>query len=333
MKLDQDFINKISGFRRELSRDDAPAECERVAGLYPRGFLSIVASPAGSGKTWLMQYVSCQLSIGGKILNGLAESEPRKVLILTGETGADLLNRRLAKTLWPYNGENIAVYSAIDMGLSEVDYQIDTETGRAVILAILTKERPDVVFFDTLISFHGLDESRQGEMTKIYMFLCRLAKMFDCAVVCNHHTRKRPADNPARRQNQDDVIGTSAGVRLASSVYVVSQSVDETGENEEIMTVRNVKDWDKKIRPFSYQFVTDEVGFIDFNIVLNVGGRAPKTSCVDDFIASQEVGALLKISDVATACNVSEAVARYHMKKSKSLKEGYLLGEKVYEVI
>lgn len=331
MKINEDKIKKIKKFKREFSRDDAPAEYERIGGLYPRGFLSIVASPAGSGKTWLMQYVACGLSVGGSVIGGLAQTSPRKVLIMTGETGADLLNRRLAKTQWPYNGENIAVYSAIDMGLENVDYMLDTPSGRENITAIIIEEKPDVIFFDTLISFHGQDESRQGEMTKIYMFLCQLAKAFDCAVVCNHHTRKRPADNPTRAQNQDDVIGTSAGVRLAACVYVVSQSHDETEEQAEIMTVRNVKSWDKKIRPFSYRFVTDEIGFIDFDINLNL--TSGRSGVVENFISEQETGAYLRVAEVAEACGVSEAVARYHLQKSKKVKQVYLLGEKLWEVL
>ncbi len=331
MILDDKKIKEIEKFKRKFTRKNVSADYEKLAGLYPRGFLSIVASPAGSGKTWLMQYVACGLSVGGVILGGLTVSDPRKVLILTGETGADLLNRRLVQTSWFYDGDMISVYSAIDMGIENFPYLLDTKEGRENIMTIISNEKPDIVFFDTLISFHGLDESRQGEMTKIYLFLCQMAKLFNCAVVCNHHTRKRPADNPTRQQNQDDVIGTSAGVRLAASVYVVSQTTDETGQHEEIMTVRNVKSWDKKIKPFSYRFVTTSEGLIDFEVTLDVGTGRDRV--VENYIGTLEHGALVKIADVAKACDVTESVARYHLKHDNRVKEVYYLGQKFWKIV
>ena len=266
MNITKERLERITKLKKTFDRE-AATEIEKIAGLFPRGYLSIVASTAGTGKTWLTQYIACQLSMGGNILNGLAlNSKPMKSVIMSGETGAILLNNRIAQTDWQYDPDKIAVYSALEMGINDIDYMLNSEEGRNNILAIVAHERPDIVWFDTLISFHSLDESKQGEMTQIYIFLNKLARYFNCAIVCNHHTRKRPSDNPNRSQNQDDVIGTSAGVRLASTVYIASA---EEEEGISTITVKNVKSWSAKVPPFSYQFVKHQ-GKIDFKININI---------------------------------------------------------------
>ena len=327
MKITKEKFEQVSRFRRELWRDDVSPDIERIAGLFPRGYLSIVASAAGTGKTWLTQYIACQLSTGGVILNGLAECKPQKVVIMSGETGAELMNKRLAKTNWTYEPHNISLYSSIDMGLADVNCMIDTPDGQETVIAILASEKPDIVFFDTLISFHGKDESKQGEMTSIYMFTCRLAKAFNCAVVCNHHTRKRPANNPEREQNQDDVIGSSAGVRLANAVYVVSS--DDLGQGMSKMTVKNVKAWDKKVPPFSYKFVNNGE-FVDFLIEHKINVEWSAREIITRLIHNMTPNSYLSTQDISDTTGLNEDLIRYHLDKSDMVKRVKIASKTLY---
>ena len=323
MQISNEKLARMKKFRREMYRDNITPDIEKIAGLFPRGYLSIIASSAGTGKTWLMQYITCQLSIGGNILNGLARSKPLKSVILSGETGNELLNRRLGKTNWPYNPDNISVYSAVDMGIEGINTMINTEEGRENIIAIIANERPDVVFFDTLISFHSLDESRQGDMTGVYMFCLRIAKVFDCAVVCNHHTRKRPADNPNRTQNQDDVIGTSAGVRLANAVYIISaQEDDMTGKS--IMTVKNVKNWDRKTPPFKYSFCEKE-GYTDFNVSFTVAPDWSMREIIGGYVRDLEPNGYIDPGGLAKIVNMDADTIRYHIERNYATENGVLV--------
>lgn len=328
MKISNEKFKQVAQFRREIWRDDVTPDIERIAGLFPRGYLSIMASAAGTGKTWLTQYIACQLSIGGVILNGLAKTKPQKVVIMSGETGGELLNKRLSKTRWQYEPHNISVYSSIDMGLADVNCYIDDQEGKETIIAIMANEKPDIVFFDTLISFHKKDESKQGEMTDIYMFNCRLAKAFNCAVVCNHHTRKRPANNPEREQNQDDVIGSSAGVRLANSVYVVSSS--DIGQGMSKMTVRNVKAWDKKVPPFTYKFVNTEDGYLDFEVSHHENIEWSAKEIVERAVKELVPGAYISVNELAKVCNINQDILRYHLDRTHNIKRVRIADKNLY---
>lgn len=318
MRISDEKMKRVLMFGNTLDKSRNVPEIERIAGLFPRGYMSIVASMAGTGKTWLMQYIACQLSCGGKILSGIVPKSPKyKTVILSGETGTTLLDIRLQKTCWSYDIDRIKVYSSIDMALEGLSCMLNTTEGQETLIAIIAQEKPDIVFFDTLISWHTLDESKQGEMTAIYMFLLKLCKAFDCAVVLNHHTRKRPANARNIRFNQEDVIGSSAGVRLASAVYIITTDEENHNNGMPTMTVHNVKAWDKKVPDFSYKFIEDDTThLIDFQISFDTEGNNIFWSLRERLLAlvkTYEAGAYLKPNEIATELKASADMARNYM--------------------
>lgn len=314
-------LNRVLSLGHSMDREAETPTIEKIAGLYPRGFMSIVAAQAGTGKTWFMQYIACRLSIGGNILAGLvAKSKPYKSLIFAGETGKDLLNLRLKATCWNYNKHRVRIYDAVEMQIAEIPIMLNTPEGRTTFITILDHEQPDIVFFDTLISFHTADESKQAEMTGIYTFLLKSANAFNCAVVLNHHTRKRSTKTPLTQgYTQDDVIGSNAGVRLASNVLILAQEKDALTEDEGMptVTVRNVKSWDKRTPSFSYRFFTDEAtGKLDFAIDWNTTAENEAWSLRErmaQLIDSMEVGALLTLEKVSASLVTSKDNARNYL--------------------
>lgn len=303
-----------------MDREAPTPAIERIAGLYPRGFMSIVAAQAGTGKTWFMQYLACRLSMGGNILAGLVPKSKRyKSVIMAGETGKDLLNLRLKATCWDYSKERIRIYDAVEMQIAEIPIMLNSPEGRTTFVEILDHEKPDIVFFDTLISFHTADESKQGEMTSIYTFLLKLANAFNCAIVMNHHTRKRSTKQVFTGYTQDDVIGSSAGVRLASSVYILTQEKEALTEGDEgmpLVRVSNVKSWDKRVPDFSYRFYTDELtDKLDFAIDWGVPASEAWSlrERVQRLIESHEAGAMITTEAVASELVTSKDSARKYL--------------------
>lgn len=338
MKISSSEAQKIKSFGRELSRESNIADVEKIAGMFPRGHVSIVASMAGTGKTWFTEYVACQLSIGGKILGGLVpRSKKMKTVILAGETGTDLLNYRLSQTPWEFDSSRIRAYNAVEMVMADVPCMLNTPEGQKTITTIFAIEKPDIVFFDTLISFHSADESKQAEMTNIYMFLLKLATVFKCAVVVNHHTRKRPANFVGKRYTQDDIIGSSVGARLCSSAFIIM--AEENGDGTSTMTVYNPKSWLKKTPDFEYKFIQTDEGLTDFTISFNITNKNMLWSIrerLTNLIKSLEAGAVLKTVDVAKEIETSPENLRYYMEqavKQGVLNKSRLAGETVYTVI
>jgi len=338
VKLSSEDVKRIAKYGKGLTRDTTSPDIERIAGMFPRGFVSIVASMAGTGKTWLTEYIACQLSIGGRILGGMVAKSPKyKTVIMSGETGTFLLDKRLGKTAWEYNPDKIRVYSAVDMMLDDCPCMLNTPEGQQTIITICAHEKPDVIFFDTLISFHTIDESKQGEMTAVYTFLLRLSRAFNCAVVVNHHTRKRPANFAGKKFTQDDIIGTSAGVRICGAAFIIM--AEDNGEGGSKMTVINPKNWDKKIPEFCYEFVEDEAGLIDFKITFDTTSKNLFWSTGERFaelVKSYPAGTILKVSDIARELGTTPEAMRYYVEKAVkqgTLSRVKLLNEVSYKVV
>ena len=325
MKITQQQIAQIKANRRELYRDEG-LDPEKIAGLFARGYFTILASQPGTGKTWLTELLICQLSLGGSILAGLMpDANPHKVVMLAGETGGDLLNQRLARTSWGYNPENIAIYNAIDLAKKGVPYLLNTEEGKATLAIIMHAEKPDILFIDTLISWHVADESNQADMTDIYVYLMKLADYFKCAIVVNHHMRKRGTNSPNKLYTQDDVIGSSAGIRLARDVYLLTEEKDHS------VTIKHAKSWDKKIDPISFSIVDDGI-YLDlaFKTAEASGNNADKFA---DFIEQLTPDNYITISGTASYLGITEQLARYYIKKylkSNQLMTADIGGVKAY---
>lgn len=322
MAISVDALKRVGEFGRELDRNADIPDVEMIGGLYPRGYLSVFAAQAGTGKTWFMQYLSCKLSNGGNILAGLvARSKKMKIVILAGETGKFLLDKRLQATCWGYDGKRIKIYDALELQREEIPIMLNTEEGRATFIAILEQEAPDLVFFDTLISFHTADESKQAEMTSTITFLLKAAKTFNCAIVLNHHLRKRgtKAQNLSPVPTQDDIIGSGVITRLASCAYVAYQHHDQVSDDEGMPTiiVSNVKTWLKRTPDFAYSFITDEatqlIDFaIDWSFTSANNGEWSLRERVKSYVESYEPGAMITLEQLASALvSTKDSVRRY----------------------
>lgn len=328
--------------RGEMFRDDVTPPIERIAGMFPRGYISTVASMPGAGKTWLMQYIACQLSVGGRILNGMVAKSPRyKTVILAGETGKGLLDQRLALTNWPHDPERMIVYEAVTWAKENIPYYINTREGQATIADVAEIEQPAVLWLDTFLSFHSAEESRMQDMTAVYQFLLRLANAHDMAVVLNHHTRKKPSAHRSEGKatyTQDDVIGSSAGIRLANSIYIIS--VDQQEEGRSIQTVSNVKSWDAKVPPFTYTFTRDEEGFLDFIIDFDTAGKNIYWSVkerVQEYVRSMGMNSYISVGDMARFLEANADTVRATLEdmckgKNPELERTTIMGKVMYRV-
>lgn len=345
MAMSQDRLNLLLSSGQDMYRDDVTPDVERIAGLFPRGYISVVASMPGAGKTWLMQYIACQLSLGGNILNGIVAKSPKyKSVILAGETGKRMLDKRLAATNWGYEPKNIRVYEAIKWAKLGIPYMINTAEGQATIAAVVEAERPTVLWLDTFISFHTAEESKMADMTAIYQFLLRMASFYDLAIVLNHHTRKKPSSLSREKPTytQDDVIGSSAGIRLANAIYIISVEEQEAGHT--VQTVKNVKSWDKKVPPFTYEFIENDDGYVDFKIGFDTEGNNVMWSAQErlkEYIHSLAPGAFITVQDASMYLHLHEDTVRLQLErfangknlsKSKLLEKVSLMGKQVYRV-
>ena len=258
----EDYFNSIE---LELLLDDLDPTIqlppqEFVGGIFPCGYISSIVAPSGTGKTNFMQKFISDLSIGGTIFNGLAEDEPpRKCLIFAAEAGYELLVRRGASFKWHINSKNVKVADQYKFECKGKSLMLDDTQGLKNVIAIIEKEKPKIVFFDTFGSFHEADENKSVEIKPIIRALTDIARRFYIAIVLNHHSRKRAAKDRTLELNQDDVIGSSIFNRLVALIIGIEPLSDDDDE-EKVLKVRRLKSWFRGFKPFTYKITRDLYG-------------------------------------------------------------------------
>ena len=222
---------------------------EFIGGIFPRGFVSLLIAPPGTGKTIFMQKFCSDLSLGGNIFDGFAEDEPvRKSLILAGEAGYELLVRRAASLKWKVDKKNVIVldqYKAETLGL---DVMFDSKEGLDNVKKMIDMFSPDILFVDTFSSFHESDENKAPDMKPIIKMLASYAREYNIAIVLVHHSRKRLAKERSLSLNQDDSIGSSIMNRLVGLII----GIEPLKDNEGVLLVRPLKSWFRAFSPFTY---------------------------------------------------------------------------------
>ena len=230
---------------------------EFIGGMFPRKFISAIVAQSGTGKTMFLQKFCSDLSIGGSIFDGFVEEEPaRMCLIFSGEAGLDLMIKRGAQTKWPIYPPRVKVIDQRKFDKNDVSIMLDDDDGWKNICRLTDMYKPDIIFFDSLISFHEKDENKAAEMKPIFKRLNDLAERANCAIILIHHSRKRAAKERTLSLNQDDVIGSSILNRLVGLII----GIEPMKEDEKTLLVRTLKTWFTAFMPFTYKISEDFYG-------------------------------------------------------------------------
>lgn len=232
-----------------------------IGGLFPTKHVSIIASKAGAGKTWLILKLLTDLSNGGEILLGASRNEPcRHGLLLVGESGLELVRERLNKMADCPNDRFFSIISRTEAAKSglKLDLSIggDNPDGVRGLHYILKEIHPDIVILDTLMSFRSDDENSMQNTNTMLLNLQALAEEFECAIVATHHIRKRQ-NGAKERIDQDEIIGSSALVRQVAVAYMLTR-------RGAIHVLTPVKTWWKSKDDIQYRLKDDDFGLVHF---------------------------------------------------------------------
>lgn len=323
----------------KLSTELAQLRIESV-GIFPKGYVSLLAGEPGVGKTWFMLSVAKGVIDG---VNGIGIEKGAynqgRVLLFAGETGVRLLAQRFFQLLpESKNIDNLAVISAHLMEEKRLDVMLSTAAGRKNIATSINEFKPDIVFFDTMISFTegGKDESSQVDMMDVIRGMSMVAQKNNCAIVMVHHFRKRQSSSENRNRGLDEVIGTSAFSRLAALVVGIERK-------ERVRMVRCLKSWWQEFRPFSYRIDSQNNG----KVKLETSYDYDETGATSIVPAIERIEqAILRTYNPGVGFTLQDVIlltddTRYKcdlaltslLNKRKVLKMPYIQGEKLQYVI
>lgn len=287
----------------------ANTRVDRVS-IFPKGHVTLIAGEPGIGKTWFMLSVCKSLAEGKRGLGSATEVYPKgKALVFAGETGVRLLASRVHLMGGINPVENVRVVSSHVCANMNIDTMINTAIGRKNIEEAVSEFRPDMVFFDTMISFmaDGKDESSQVDMTDCIRGLGSIASRYNTALVIMHHFRKRTSlKNMGEERHMDEVIGTSAFIRLASLVIGIERK-------DQVRTVRCLKSWWEEFSPFTFR-IEEKDGVVrlaqDYNYCADGSYSVTRTArALESTILARYVDCVFSAMDVACDYDVSRSTA------------------------
>ena len=319
-----------------LTEKIASVDVERIS-IFPKGHVTWIAGEPGIGKTWVMLSIAKSLAEGKRGIGSPIDKYPvGKSLIFAGETGVRLLANRikLMGGLTPL--ENCRVISSHVCANLNIDTMINTAIGRKNIEGAIAEFKPDMVFFDTMISFmaDGKDESSQVDMSDCLRGLGAIASRYNVAMVLLHHFRKRKSSGDGGERSMDEVIGSSAFTRLASLVIGIERK-------RELRTVRCFKSWWEEFTPFAFTISKNKEGVVYLNQDYNYnpdGSSSPTrlSRLLAEKIEGAYVDRVFTLMDVVADFDVSRAAASDAVQtlcaKNKAFCDGKTGYTKVYRL-
>ena len=287
-RLEAERKRNLRALRNKLSpeRGESP---EFIGGIFPRGCVSIIAGQQGSGKSLLIQKFCMDLSIGGEILDGVTNYAPQKrIVFFVGELPKTTMDDRARLCRWNHDDENFIMYSRLDAAQQELALDLSDLDGVENITYIVEDERPDLVVFDTMMSFSTDDESDMKAMQKLFTRLLRIADKFKVAVALCHHIRKRKSVERACRLHLDDIVGS--GIITRNAALAIGCESFKTPDGQDMVIVSSLKSWYAPLREFSFIIKRDENTNILRGIEIDLDPKLPahnKTQNIENAVFLQ----------------------------------------------
>jgi len=299
---------------------------EMVGGLCPRGYVSMIFSPPGTGKTWLTLKLITDLSSGGSILDGFTTSDPRNVLVFAGEAGSRMMNLRAKLTGWGYSRDRVKIISLSKAVTSDIEISLSNREGTHNIKEAIDLFSPDLVIFDSLSSFYEGEENSAKEMKPALRFLSEQADTRNIAILLNHHSRKKKEYSEEFILNQDDCVGSNVFSRYVAHMMAIDTRKDL---DQKKRVVKTVKSWFPDIPEFSF-LLEDNHMEIDLNpyFVDNKKARAyrvlTETFAPGQGFAKEKFINECKLRDISE--HYSEKILRDWVKTGEVAKVGSTKG-------
>jgi len=209
-----------------MSKSNPPLLDFILPGLL-RGTVGLITGPGGVGKSFLTFQLALSVSsahffsVHSDYDTQQQQTQQRRVLWLTAEDSEEILHHRLHSIISMLSARKQMSTTALDVALdrialiptsgtdfSLVDFEGKTTDRMQDLHKLIQKEKPQLIFIDTLRRFHDSDENDNGRMSSVLKHFEALAKWYSCAVVLVHHENKSGLNNSD--SNQSAVRGASA---------------------------------------------------------------------------------------------------------------------------
>ena len=283
---------------------------------FPKKSISYIFGEAGVGKTFLIIDFAIRLGAGG-IVFGKYECSSKKVLFFEGDLPEETVSKRVEQ-LNQNDNSNVVFFNRFENHDIDIKLSLTTEQGKEDVEKLVQYHHPDVLFFDTLISFVDNEQSTSS-ITKSIDFLRKLANTYNCHIVICHHTRKPKGKDKLRLS---DMFGASAQNRLAGLVIAVDRVYEGSVLKDRSGVISVLKSWHSSIDSFEYTICDIENDAVEINYDYDYVDRSSKVNVAKKRILeifAQDSGAEFSITQLVT--QLIDVVSRDTVIKALNMLE------------
>lgn len=241
-----------------------------------RGAFSILAGPAGVGKSRADMQLAIQAARGGGEWLGVPVHGQFRSLILQIENGAARLHRTFEQM------RDVAHFSdwIRISGPPKLGFQLTSAAFRAELCAMMKDFAPHILHIDPLNGV--LRESQERDVGEMFNYLREImaASPENPACVLVHHLRKPKNDDKQRGRGLVNLLAGSYQIfSVARSAMILQSASDDTSDRRVVMTTSKNNDGELSPRT-AWQWSDDSLCYVpvsDFNwTAYDSDGRAPK---------------------------------------------------------
>lgn len=174
---------------KPLGDIDRMPEGERwlIEDLLSKSSIQVLAASPKVGKTWVTLSMAIAVASGTPALGRFHVSEPGPVMLFPAEDDVRAIRERIEQLC---AGQGLtAADLPIDV-ITEDRLQLDDESHRQMLEAVLEERRPKLLVLDPLVRLHSGAESYVGHVSELFGYLRSLERRFGVAIVVTHHVAK-----------------------------------------------------------------------------------------------------------------------------------------------
>lgn len=186
-------------------------------GWLPLGKLTLLAGPAGVGKTTLLMDIAAKVSNGEVLPFESMYSQMCSVIIYSTEDDIETtLNPRLAAC--DANTSNIYYITGTQKKDDKIDYFDPTQDFKLIEECLIEDSNIKLIIIDPIVSVISGDMHKSNEVRKSLAIFIEIAKKYNCAIVGITHFSKSNLPNISP---VDKIIGSQAFTAFARMVWVI----------------------------------------------------------------------------------------------------------------
>lgn len=180
----------------------------------PRGTISMIAAPGGTGKTWIVLQLA---------LRFLIENPNKKVFLWLSEDRPSLIKNRAKQICSSILKEDINKFDRLEIATSQPIQLLVKDKGNFKISGKINQIKQelkdyDLIVFDPLLAFYGGDENDNSQARIFMQPFMNWASSSNNSIVFLHHSSKSNAQNSVNRTR-----GAGALVDACRAVYEMNK--------------------------------------------------------------------------------------------------------------